>query len=342
MWTVNNNTPFAADRTFVCDANGAMVWVVVVKGTFLINSDGATVAADKQAEVCLKPEYRGDPETTALVYDIDMVHTKPTTDIILNGHAYAPKGKPAFEIDATMQVAEVTKTVRATGDRVWEKGVAGLKTGDPQPFMKMPIVYERAFGGGDKPSSDVKNPHWERRNPVGVGYAKNPDVLVGQPVPNIENPESLISGTRLKTQPVGFGPIGRHWVPRVDWAGTYGEKWEKERLPLLPRDFDERFYQCAPPDQQAQQYLKGGEPVALLNLTPEGLLRFNLPRVWLSLRTRIGSEVIDHHANLHTVILEPDVPRVVMVWHTSVPCHGKDTKVQGTTVDLKELHTFSR
>jgi hypothetical protein len=128
----------------------------------------------------------------------------------------------------------------------------------------------------------------------------------------------------------------------VDWAGTYDEKWEKDRLPLLPRDFDERFYQCAPPDQQTPEYLKGGEPVALVNLTPEGVLQFKLPQIWLAFRTRIGSEVIDHHANLHTVILEPDVPRVIMVWHTSVPCHGKDTKIQGTTVDLKEFKTFSR
>jgi hypothetical protein len=208
--------------------------------------------------------------------------------------------------------------------------------------MKMPIVYERAYGGGEEPAAGAKNPHSERRNPVGVGYARDPELLVGQPVPNIENPELLLSGTRLKSQPVGFGAIGRHWVPRVDWAGTYDEKWEEERLPLLPKDFDERFYQCAPLDQQTTQYLKGGEPVALLNLTPEGLLRFNLPRVWLSFRTRIANDVIDHHANLYTVILEPDAPRVIMVWHTAVPCHGKDTKIEGTTVELKESHAFSR
>ena len=342
MWTVSNNTPFAADRTFVCDRDGAMVWIVVIKGTFLIQTDGSAVVADKQADVCVKPQHRGEPELSSLVYDIDLIHTKPATDIILNGHAYAPKGKPAFEVDATMQVAGITKTVRAYGDRTWERGFAGMKMTDPQPFVKMPIVYERAFGGGDKSSSDVKNPRWERRNPVGVGFAKSPELLAGQPAPNIEDPQSLLSAVKLKAHPAGFGPIGRHWEPRVDWAGTYDEKWGKERLPLLPRDFDERFYQCAPADQQAPQYLKGGEPVALLNLSPEGLLRFNLPRVWLTFRTRLANEVIDHHANLHTVILEPDVPRVIMAWHTSVPCHGKDAKLQGTTVDLKEFHTFSR
>jgi len=342
MWTISNNTPFAADRTLVCDSNGAMTWVVVVKGTFLIKPDGSTAVADEQVGVCVKPVYRGEPDLSSLIYDVDMVHTKPTTDIVLHGHAYAPKGRPAFQVDATMQVAGITKTVRVFGDRSWERGFAGLRVTDPQPFVKIPIVYERAFGGGDKPSSGVKNPRWDRRNPVGVGFAGNPEVLVGQPVPNIEDPQSLLSGAKLKTHPAGFGPIGRHWVPRVDWAGTFDEAWEKERLPLLPRDFDERFYQCAPADQQAPRYLAGGEPVALLNLTPEGLLRFNLPRVWLTFRTRLAGESIAHHANLHTVTLEPDVPRVIMAWHTSVPCHGKDTRLEGTTVDQKELHAFSR
>ncbi|MEW5702011.1 MAG: DUF2169 domain-containing protein, partial [Candidatus Zixiibacteriota bacterium] len=245
MWTVTNKTPFAADRTLVCDRDGAMNWVVVVKGTFLIHPDGSTVVADEQVPVCIEPVYRGEPDTSSLLYDIDVVQTKPTTDILLHGHAYAPKGQPAFALDATMQVAGITKTVRATGDRTWERAVAGLRLTDPQPFLKMPITYERAFGGGDKPTPDVKNPRWDRRNPVGVGYAANSDALIGQPAPNIEDPQQPISAVRIKTHPIGFGPIGRHWVPRVDWAGTYDETWEKERLPLLPRDFDDRFYQCA-------------------------------------------------------------------------------------------------
>lgn len=342
MWTVNNNTPFAAERTILCDADGSMVWVVVVKGTFEITPDGTTTIAGEQASVCVKPEHYADPVTSALRYDMDLVYTKPTTDILLNGHAYTPNSKPDFEVDATMQVAGVTKSARVFGDRIWEKGVAGLKISDPQPFVKMPIVYERAYGGTVDPPAEGKNPAMERRNPVGVGYAKDPESLIGKPAPNIEDPEQLLSGTRLKSAPIGFGAIGRHWVPRVDWAGTYDEKWEEERLPLLPRDFDERFYQSAPPDQQTRQYLKGGEPVALLNLSPSGLLRFNLPRVWLSFQTTIGNHTTDHHANLHTVILEPDMPRVIMVWHTSVPCHGKDTKIKGTTVEMKDYRDLSR
>ncbi len=37
---LNNKTPFAAERSWVRDRNGAEVWLVAVKGTFNILPDG--------------------------------------------------------------------------------------------------------------------------------------------------------------------------------------------------------------------------------------------------------------------------------------------------------------
>jgi hypothetical protein len=119
-------------------------------------------------------------------------------------------------------------------------------------------------------------------------------------------------------------------------AGTYDEKWEKERLPLLPVDFNERYYQCAPEDQQVLGYSKGGEPVELHHLSPGGLLCFTLPRVWLSFSTNFGGEIVKHHAKLHTLILEPDFPRMILVWHTYMPCHNKEHKLERTRIMQKE------
>jgi hypothetical protein len=35
------------------------------------------------------------------------------------------------------------------------------------------------------------------------------------------------------------------------------------------------------------------------------------------------------------VILEPDYPRVSLVWHTALPCHFKPNKLERTIVTLK-------
>ncbi len=335
MWALENHTPFAAERTWVRDRNGAEVWVVAVKGTYVIQPDGSTDLAENQVEVHRVPKYRGEPGKSSLISEADLLHTKPATDIIVHGQAYAPAGGLATQVDVTLRVANIEKTVRVFGDRYWEKFL-GLEMTSPVPFERMPITYERAFGGTDQNDENPKKHGWERRNPVGTGFATKAEHLTGRLAPNVEDPHHLISGWKDRPKPAGFGPIARDWSPRVELAGTYDQKWVDERLPLLPLDFDERFYQSAPEDQQAPGYLRGGESVELLNLTPEGYLAFTLPQVRLTFRTELGRERVEHRANLHTVILEPDVPRVLMVWHTLLPCHGKDQKLYRTIIEQKE------
>ena len=335
MWVLNNNTPFAAERCWVRDKDGAEVWLVAVRGTFTIKPNGELELADEQVPVCMAPQFVGDPTESSLLYDSDLHHKKSRTDVILHGHAYAPQGEPVTQLDVRLKVANIDKTLRVFGDRIWEESLLGLRLSRPKPFTTMPLTYERAFGGTDLIEDVAKYRGWEPRNPIGAGFAMRKKHLIGTPAPNIEYANYLVAGWKDRPDPVGFGPIPGHWSPRVELAGTYDEKWEKERQPLLPEDFDEQFYQCAPHDQQLP-FLKGGELVELHNLTPDGLLRFQLPRVTLGFETLFDNGDRDvHRSSLHTVILEPDVPRVMMVWHTHLPCHHKVLKLQTTRIHLK-------
>lgn len=243
MFNVSNETPFAAERTLIADKDGSDVWVVAVKGTFSITNDGKTLVADEQAEVLPFPEHFGDPMTTSLRYECDLDYTKPTTDILLHGHAYAPKGKPTSEVDVTMRVGPISKSLHIVGDRTWRGGILGLKLSEPEPFEKMPISYECAYGGTDLRSDNPKKWGWEPRNPIGTGYTSDGKPSEGQRAPNIEDRGASIGLWKSKPRPVGFGPVARHWSPRVQFAGTYDVCWETERLPLLPKDFQERFFQ---------------------------------------------------------------------------------------------------
>ena len=338
MWTVTNRTPYAAERCWVRDKNGAEVWLVAVKGTFLIGPDGSTQPADEQEKVCLPPMYRGEPGKSSLLYDTDLNHTKVNTDIIVNGHAFAPNGRPARHVDVTLRGGGVNKTVRVFGDRVWKSSVLGLAMTDPEPFTRMPLTYERAFGGKDDTSEDPRLHSWDERNPVGAGFAVRKENLSGKRAPNLENGSAPITAWDSRPDPAGFGPVAGHWKPRALLAGTYGEKWAKERQPLLAEDFDERFYQCAPPDQQTKGFLVGGELLELVNMTPTGTLSFRLPRPTLGFKTEFEDHTsVTHRASLHTVIIEPDVPRVMLVWHTHLPCHHKVLKLKTTRVIVKRL-----
>ena len=332
MWQVDNRTPFAAERGWVRDRDGAEIWLVAVKATFDIFPDGSTVPCKDQPPVLRVPEYHGEPGKSSIKYEADLVMTKRTTDIVVVGHAHAPGGRAVGELDVGFRVGPVQKMLRVFGDRRW--GLLGPT--NPEPFTKMPLVYERAYGGVDRKSEHPER-DWEWRNPVGTGYAVKKAHLNDVMVPNIEYPNDLIGTWKDRPSPAGFGPIGIHWQPRASFAGTYDDNWMKTRQPLLPEDFDERFFQCAPTDQQAPQFLRGGEPVALLNLSPIAEVRFLLPKMYLGFETRFydGTRAIHKMRHLHSVILEPDYPRVSLVWHSALSCHFKVQKLERTVVTLK-------
>ncbi|MFT3775072.1 MAG: DUF2169 domain-containing protein [Minicystis sp.] len=297
--------------------------------------------ARRSSRTCRKRSARcrstwASPAGPACIASRILVHTKATTDVLLHGRAHAPQGKPARQVDVMMKVGDLTKVLRVFGDRRWREGLGGLSATDPEPFTTMPIVYERAFGGKDTSAIDPEKHVWDRRNPIGTGFAAEARQLVNQPLPNIEDPRDLVTSWKQRPRPAGFGPIARDWSPRLELSGTYDEAWHDERRPLLPVDFDERFHQSAPIDQQTERYLRGGEAVELFHLTASGYLRFTLPRVAIGFVTRIAGHLTGHPARLHTVLIEPEHPRVTMVWHTKLACHHDVHALEWTRVFQKK------
>jgi hypothetical protein len=337
MWQLDNRTPFAAERTWVRGRDGAEIWLVAVKCTFEVKPDGTTEVAAEQPPVTMAPEYvdPAAPAKSSLKYDMDLMRTKVATDVLALGHAYAPGGEAVAALDVGFRVGPVAKVLRVFGDRFWGNG----RISAAAPFVKMPIVYERAFGGFDPATRDTDKPQWDVRNPLGTGFALSGSSAEGQRLPNIEYADRQIGSWDDRPEPAGFGPVCSHWQPRVRLAGTYDEKWQQERFPLLPLDFDDRHYQCAPADQQAPGFLAGGEPAVLLNLTPSGELRFTVPRVFLGLETFFhdGERRMHERPKLHTVIFEPDHLLVSLVWHSALPCHSKVYKLEKTRIFQKAL-----
>ncbi|HTT13066.1 MAG TPA: DUF2169 domain-containing protein [Burkholderiaceae bacterium] len=338
MWQVDNRTPFAAERGWARDRDGSEVWLVAVKATFDILDDGSTAPSKEQPPVLRLPEFHGKPYKSSVKYDADLVLTKRNTDVIVVGHAYAPPRTAVTSVDCGFKVGALQKVVRVFGDRRW----GSLRPSDPVPFQKMPLVYERAYGGVDA-KSDTPDKDWDWRNPVGTGFAVSSRNAQGSMLPNIEDPKNLIKSWDDRPPPAGFGAIASHWQPRVGFAGTYDEEWQKTRAPLLAADLDDRFFQSAPADQQTSGFLRGGEPVVLLNLSPRGRngrLQFNLPKLHLGFETRFydGSREIHKKRALHTVVLDADHesgPRVSLVWFSALPCHFKVQKLERTVITLK-------
>ena len=104
MWAIFNRTRFAVNRTFARDLEGAEVWIVAVRATFAIAEDGAVTLAKEQQPVCVAPQYSGEPGRSGLRYDMDLLRTKPGTDVVLHACAHAPNGQPATEVDVALSI----------------------------------------------------------------------------------------------------------------------------------------------------------------------------------------------------------------------------------------------
>jgi hypothetical protein len=310
VWATDNKTPFGCDRTWLRDKTGAHIWIEGVRATFDIKSGGKLVPAEEQPPPLLAPEWNGEDGLSSLRYEADLMAMKPGTDVLVNGRAHAPGGKPATEVPISLRCGQVRKVLLARGPNVFHSGGAGLSTTSPSPFTTMDVVYERAFGGMDLESPDPKQQKMDPRNPVGVGVASSRAKVVNKPGPNIVYPGKDIESAG----PAGFGPIACHWSPRLELAGTYDKAWEKTRKPLLPDDWNPRCLLCSPPDQRTGGYLQGGEPVEVVNMSPSGVVRFEIPRRDFTFVTRFGKKEREYGGLLTTVIVEPEHPRVICVW----------------------------
>ena len=314
----NNQTPFAFSELSVTDEDGRPLFVSIIRATYAINPSSVELdLADTQTPAIFAGQFNMESDSSSYRYEPEAAFTKLATDVALVGSAISENG-PAPHVDVGLRVGVMQKVARIFGDRWWIKQAGRVFGSKPQPFTKIPLIYERAFGGWDKADVDEKNWRYEPRNPVGTGYG-DPLRFVEEgkvPIPNIEDPQHLIRNYGDTPPPAGFGFISPNWQPRAQYAGTYDEQWDKERKPLLPADFDRRFFNAASPGLVAPGFLRGDEDVVIVNASPVPRLKFKLPGVpppVCKVALRGGrTEVLQ--TNLDTVIIDTDQMLVSLLW----------------------------
>jgi hypothetical protein len=317
-----NATKMPAAWTMGMDPSGREHVVVVAKGTFLIPDDGSpAVLAPPEAQVPLvmADTFTGAPGFSAPVDEADFPLRKPRCDVLLKATAYASDGRAAAQVRVGVKLDGWSKVFDVVGERVWRQAGATIGPSAPVPFLSMPITYDRAFGGTD--DTDPEHADAYRPNPVGRGFGlvRSGELLAGRPLPNTEAANDPVKLPWGAYRPMSFGPVGRGWQPRLRWAGTYDQNWVDNVFPFLPADFDDRYHQAAPEDQQID-YPLGGEEVILVNLTPEGRAKFRLPQmdVPIVVFPRDG-EHEELRAVLDTIVIEPDLRRLMLSWRASRP-----------------------
>jgi hypothetical protein len=340
--SIENRTPFAFAEVYLADEDARPVLVTVIRATYDIVGRQLALA-EEQAPVLLAGELHGEsPETSSYRYEPEAAFVKPATDCVLVGHAYAPRGGTT-EARVAFQVGPVSRAARVFGDRFWVRSAGATVMSAPQPFEKIPLVWERAFGGWDRTTD---RPEFEARNPIGTGFrARHGQFEDGLRLPNLEDPATPIQAYGDRVLPAGFGFTSPSWQPRASRAGTYDEAWRKDRMPLLPRDFDRRFFNAAAPGLVAPGYLRGDEQVAVVGASPLGSLAFRLPgvpRPACRVSLPWGEDDALVETQLDTIVVNTDEDRVYLTWRGHVPLWNGPHDVKGIAIDAAGVGSNAR
>jgi uncharacterized protein YjbI with pentapeptide repeats len=229
---------------------------------------------------------------------------KTAGDFLVSGHAWANPARPGIRV--VIELDGYRKELAVFGDRFWQRGPTGLAASAPQTFTKIPITYEHAFGG-----------EGYMRNPRGIGCGSGER---GRRIPNVVRLSQPTPRPDEQAEAAGFGPIDPSWQPRVRMLGTYDDAWVADRWPGPPADFDPRYWNEAPADQQFPGYFRGDEQLAFENMHPEHarlLMRLpgRRPRAFAAMSDGKFREV---HLVLDTIAVDLDAELTELVWRGDI------------------------
>lgn len=333
---VRNFTDFAHLQFMKMGKGVEFFDVVAVKGTWDIVGD-SLVLADTQRAIEPSDRYwnEDDAERSSLRIAGDAVVTKPACDVYVTGSARLPAGERRAGWVAGLRLMEgrrklVEASLQLTGPRVWTHGlVGGWTLSDPVPANAVELRYENAFGGSyARIDRRTKASVWTAHagNPCGAGFVDLDAVDRSRPIRahQIEIPGEPVRALNQDYPLTGIGPLPRFWPQRTRWGGTYDRKWQEQFdnsiVPDYPDDFDERFFQAAPPSMICP-HLETSETLILVNLMPaSGLITLPLPRIGVAaFASNAANDEAAWPAALDTLHVDLDARQLMLTWRFVLP-----------------------
>ena len=250
---------------------------------------------------------------------LDAGMPKPQSEVIVFGDYFAPGGTPVTADRVEVLVGDLHKSLAVIGERYWRPLIGPTP---PEQFRQMPIDYQHAFGGKDYAF-----------NHIGKGI-EEVDVFgeMRLPLPNIENPDRLISSSGQRPEPAGLAPLDMMWQQRASKMGTYDENWQINHFPGYPPDLDWTHFMCAPKDQWLDNFWTGDEKFSILNMHPDkpqiqGKLPAFSARCFIEDIEKSRFEEVEMKAE--TLFLFPDAETGVLLYRGTIEVEQAD----GTDID---------
>ena len=278
----------------------------------------------EQVPLVFADTQTGEPGYSATLWETDFAFRKPRCDVVANGAAYAPGGRPAERVPVGIKVGGWSKLFEVVGHREW-RAIGPLFTATaPQPFLRQPFSYDNAWGGTDRLDPEDKLPAAYLANPVGTGWAqtKNQHLIPGLRLPNTQAVGEEIRSPFGDYRPMSFGPMGRGWPGRIEFGGTYDQNWIDNVFPFLPAGFRRALLPDGParPADRPSERRRGGAAGQPDAARPGAFPPAGIP----GCRSRCSRDGRRRSRAIllpDTILFDPENRRFSLVWRVSQRIH---------------------
>lgn len=329
----NKELPFRHFSFRFFDTNDQESLSILVKGIFKIDETERLLAFRDKPTMTIDDVFSGSFNQSSLKIESDLAPFKPKTDLVFNAVARSPEEKLLeswpirFDVDRQFSYG-----FHVFGERQFEpfrkNSKVNWQLSEIKAIKECPLHYEHAFGGTILKAEDelASYPY----NPIGTGLVS--DYILSEGKEPIKAPQlgSMAELNNLQLGDTitihGCGPITKSWLPRIAFAGTLDDAWLRERHPLMPKDFNDAYWNSAPLPLQISPYLKGNETITVRGLLHEPQpYSFTLPGAGIGARIkREGSLEIENVAlNLDTVYcdiasINKEDHRITLIWRIRI------------------------
>lgn len=339
--------------------------IVILRVTYDLGPDGTLTKKAKQPAVNFREQTFDGSFDSPLRHETHLAPEKRNVDVIVHAEAHAPRDVPTARFDVALAVRErdaaggtpglllLRSQLAVTGPRSFRRSsiTGGFVLGEPEPTLKVPLRFDHAAGGtirldelepGGRPLL-LADP----RNPVGRGIIPTPEAVERDcrvtrsdavelcrrwakrnptlPGPQVEYADDGRNGRPDPEAPPGWGIVAKHWQSRYRYAGTFDDAWRRDRHPLLPTDFDIRFWNGAHPDLQLPR-LPTDAMIELLNCVPTSRASHQALRIALpGLEARVTHHDVEvgvprtSPMRLDTVIVDLLGDEVTLLYRAEIP-----------------------
>lgn len=267
-----------------------------------------------------------------LEYGVPKVHP----EFLVSGVAYSAFAEQKNELDVTVRVNDKQRTLRVFGERHYKD----KKISPAADFKEMPLSWANSYGGEQYPD-----------NPEGKGWidpnkSQSSDRVA---MPNVENPEDLLSEPSSEHRAYNFGAQSMMWPVRFSKVGNYSEEWKKTDFPGFFPDMDPTMFNAAQSEQIWSELseLPINTEFAVRHMHPNKALWHGCVPAWrarclLKMQKSPKDEIITQEAflKLKTLWLIPHLEKYLLIFQESVPCwHEDGSDIKHVLAALEWVHS---